>query len=108
MMIYMLGLLACNEPEGFKIYNSEPTADIYSHESPLQVQESTTITFTAALSDNNHLTEELTASWVRINNNNQSLDMCAPTGPDENGDSSCEIEILEDSTFAGVKDRSKI
>ena len=50
-----------------------------------------------ALSDDNHFTEELTASWVRINTDNQSLDMCPPAGPDENGDSSCEIEILEDT-----------
>ena len=97
MIFYLFGIFGCNEPEGFKVYNSDPTANIYSHESPLQVEEGSMITFTAALSDDNHFTEELTASWVRINIDNQSLDMCPPAGPDENGDSSCEIEILEDT-----------
>ena len=86
MIVYLFASLGCNTPEGFKVYNSDPTANIYSHESPLQVEEGSMITFTAALSDDNHFTEELTASWVRINVDNQSLDMCPPAGPDENGD----------------------
>lgn len=95
-MIYLLGLLACNEPEGFKLYNSDPTADIYSHESPLQVEEGTVLTFVAALSDDKPV-EDLIAEWSRIDSNNQSINLCPPSSPDENGDSSCEIEILEDT-----------
>ena len=59
MIFYLFGILGCNEPEGFKVYNSDPTANIYSHESPLEVEEGSVITFTAALSDDNHFTEDV-------------------------------------------------
>ena len=99
----MLFLIACEPDKTFNEFNYNPEIQITSHQDGVSLYEGDTITFTAAVSDQNDELSDLQVSWTI-----SGREVCPSATPDVSGNSICEITIQdeEDTITAEVRDPS--
>ena len=105
LLVFSLLLLSCDSDKGITIFNPSPEAQISSHFDGDEILEGYTITLIGNVSDANHSTDELTATWK----SGQDI-LCEPTIVNLDGTSVCEAVLtLDDSDITlEVKDADNI
>ena len=88
MRIALLGVLsilsACDSDKAVKAFNNDPTASITSHADGDEVTEGIVTTFRGSVSDANHDTSSLTATWFA-----GTEEICPSTPPEDDGTVLC-------------------
>ena len=84
MRFSFLFLVACNQAESLKVYNTDPSINITSHSDGVVLIEGEAYTFVAMAADANDQVDELSVSWYL-----DSREICPALPIDGNGESSC-------------------
>ena len=92
LLLLPLFLAGCPE-QGVKAFNAEPEAEITSHGDGDEVLEGYTETFRGAVSDPDHSSEDLTATWYL-----DGAVLCESAAPDSDGITTCEALIPADAS----------
>lgn len=82
-------LIGCRSDEGLKVYNTEPSALITSHDDESLLSDAVEYTFEGSVSDSNHANESL---FVRWSTNDREL--CPQTQPSIDGRVACSTTLV--------------
>ena len=82
-------LIGCRSDEGLKVYNTEPSAVITSHDDGSLFTDAVVYTFEGSVSDSNHANEELLVRW---STNEQEI--CPQTPPNSDGRVICSTTLV--------------
>ncbi len=95
-VIFVLGLLyffGCNSDDGLKAYNTDPSANITSHQDGDILLEGVDITFVGFVSDANHQNQDLLVTWQT-----EQRELCPAQAPQQDGNTTCVAQLEEGET----------
>lgn len=64
LFFFFIALSACTSDKGVTVYNTDPSADITSHEDGADLLEGYDIIFRGSVSDANHQNTDLLVTWL--------------------------------------------
>ena len=84
---------ACGSDDGVKAYNTDPSADITSHEDGDELLSGYSIIFQGSVSDANHNNADLKVTWRTDN-----TELCPEQHAEENGSTTCIASVRENDS----------
>ena len=93
--LFLLGsfyLFGCNS-DALKAYNTDPSANITSHQDGDVLSEGVAITFVGFVSDANHQNQDLLVTWQT-----DQRELCSAQAPQQDGNTTCVAQVEEGET----------
>ena len=92
-ILLITAILGCSSDDGLKAYNTDPSADITSHEDGDELLSGYSIIFKGSVSDVNHNNADLKVTWLTDN-----TELCPEQNAQADGSTTCTATVSENDT----------